>query len=177
MEIKVYCIFDSDYHTDNEKQERYDDARKKNVNLHIWERKEIENYVLNPQVLYRYIEKNRKKGLLNIDIITSKFQSIFEECKEDVHNNYATEIQNRDKSLTFKTASEKAKSIVNSKWNKPEYIVPGKDVIKKLSSWSKHEFGISFNAFQLAKEFRDNEIVPEMNFIIRKIEQCEDFDL
>ena len=47
-EIRIYCILDSDYHTLAEIQFRLEEARKHQVELHIWQKKEIENYLLIP---------------------------------------------------------------------------------------------------------------------------------
>jgi hypothetical protein len=44
--IITYCLLDSDYHSPDEITERRDQARERNVQLHIWSSKEIENYLL-----------------------------------------------------------------------------------------------------------------------------------
>lgn len=54
-EIKTYCILDSDYHTEEEKSSRLADANRKSVELHIWARKEIENYLVIPPAITRII--------------------------------------------------------------------------------------------------------------------------
>jgi hypothetical protein len=54
-DILVYCLFDSDYHTDEEIEERITDAKRLSVELHIWKKKEIENYLLVPSAINRLI--------------------------------------------------------------------------------------------------------------------------
>lgn len=49
--IASYCLFDSDYHTSEELDKRYSQAAAKNIFLHIWHRKEIENYFLIPETI------------------------------------------------------------------------------------------------------------------------------
>src|SRR5439155_18436202 len=49
--IITYCIFDSDYHTEEEKIKRLEDAKANEINLHIWSKKEIENYLLVPSAI------------------------------------------------------------------------------------------------------------------------------
>lgn len=53
--VRVYCIFDSDYRTPGEIQQRKEEARTRRVELHIWSQKEIENYFLNANVIARVI--------------------------------------------------------------------------------------------------------------------------
>jgi hypothetical protein len=52
-EVVAYSIFDSDYHTEEQIAERYDEATKRGVELHIWTKKEIENYFLVPNAVFR----------------------------------------------------------------------------------------------------------------------------
>ncbi|MBI3743043.1 MAG: hypothetical protein HY261_01975 [Chloroflexi bacterium] len=63
QELKVYCFLDSDYHLPEQIEERYVDAKAKNVELHVWRRKEIENYLLDPSVLHRLISARSRKGV------------------------------------------------------------------------------------------------------------------
>lgn len=175
LNINTYCIFDSDYHTLTQKEERYEEAKKHGINLHIWEMKEIENYTLIPNVIYRYINNKKRNGVISLDIVNSKLDAILEGYKEELYSDYATEIQNNDRSLVLKTALIRAKEIVNSKWNVRLSIVPGKKVVKDLSSWSQEEFGVSFSPFHLAREFNIDEIPYELKCLICKIEQNETF--
>ena len=47
--IRVYCLLDSDYHTPQQITARLAQAADAGVDLHIWKRKEIENYLLVPR--------------------------------------------------------------------------------------------------------------------------------
>lgn len=58
--IITYCIFDSDFHTEEEKSKRLLDANEHEINLHIWNKKEIENYLLVPSAICRAIKKKEK---------------------------------------------------------------------------------------------------------------------
>ena len=46
--IVTYCILDSDYHVREEIDQRLKEAKGKNISLHIWQKKELENYLLVP---------------------------------------------------------------------------------------------------------------------------------
>lgn len=54
-EILTYCILDADYNTEQEKKRRREEAATKGVQLHIWHRKEIENYLVVPDAIRRVI--------------------------------------------------------------------------------------------------------------------------
>lgn len=171
-EITTYCIFDSDYHTDEEKEERNNEARRRFVQLHIWSKKEIENYLLSSQVIYRLIKKKGKKvNNLTYKGVESKISEICEDLKEDVIDSIASEIQQKNKRIDFKSAKKEAKSkIINL-----QDMVSGKEVISRLSAWSSDVYKVSLNSKLLAQEFEANEINQEMISIITKIECCIPF--
>lgn len=52
-EFKTICILDRDYHTDAEREKLYQRAEESHLQLHIWEKKELENYILVPQSIFR----------------------------------------------------------------------------------------------------------------------------
>lgn len=60
-QISVYCLLDADYHTPTQKAARKDQAVRSDVRLHIWSRKEIENYLLNAHAIQRAIENRAAK--------------------------------------------------------------------------------------------------------------------
>ena len=53
QEVITYCVLDSDYHTEEEIRDRLEEASVKGVELHVWERKEIENYLFVPAAILR----------------------------------------------------------------------------------------------------------------------------
>ena len=80
--IIIYCLLDSDYHTEEEIASRYNEAEKNGINLKIWKKKEIENYLIVPSAIKRIIEKESKNEI-NIGEIKSKIESLIESLKED----------------------------------------------------------------------------------------------
>ncbi len=66
--ITTYCVLDSDYFSEEEKAHRLQQAIDRNVELHIWSRKEIENYLLVPWAITKrplhYGNRNRTRQYL-----------------------------------------------------------------------------------------------------------------
>lgn len=75
LPIHLYCIFGSGYHTIDEIEEMKASAEKAHVDLHIWSKNEIENFVINETVIYRFISKHKRRG----NILQQK--NIFENCR------------------------------------------------------------------------------------------------
>jgi hypothetical protein len=55
QEVRSYCIFDSDFHTPAQIAARCADAREKGMNLHVWSKKELENYLLVPRAIHQVL--------------------------------------------------------------------------------------------------------------------------
>ena len=177
VHVKCYSIFDSDYHLAEDILKRKQDAISRKINLHIWNKKEIENYAIHPDVILRYIHAKKRKGMINQDILLDKMSEIAGQMKEDVRMNIASEIQSNDKSKGLKQSLKEADTILMERWKSPFDVVSGKIFIKRLALWSQKEFGVSFQAMSLIKEFRPNEVPEEMNVVINAIRLGEPFPI
>lgn len=176
LEIKTYCILDSDYHVEEDKIIRYEEAEKHEINLHIWERKEIENYLINSNAILRAILHDNSEANLSVEIVENKINEIAESLKELITDNYATEISNKDKGLAIKTVNSKARKIVDELWtDKKLWIVPGKKMIKSLSAWSQNEYRVSLNPFKLCRHIQKDEIVTEIKDLLERLEKNIEF--
>lgn len=172
LEIKTYCILDSDYHLQIDVEDRYREARDHSINLIIWEKKEIENYLIIPDAIVRLIMKERTDISIDNEDVNIIINEIVEEMKQGVTDDYATEISSKDKKLAIKTVNEKARHIVNSSWESNKLsLVPGKKLISKLSKWSQDNYGVSFNSFKLARNLLRNEIDIEICDLLEALEK------
>ena len=174
-EIQTYCIFDSDYHTKSEVEDRLTEASNIGLNLHIWSMKEIENFLINPKVIHRIIFQ-KGKGIkdLTLEKLSSQLNIICESYKEGVIDDYATEFQAKDKTIVVKTANQKARDYINAIWDSEKFgLIPGKKFISSLSNWTSSEYRVNLNAFKIAREFKKEEIPKEIEELILIIEKGE----
>jgi hypothetical protein len=179
-DIITYCILDSDYYPPELRKKRLAEAKKKNVQLHIWRKKEIENYLLIPDAIYRVIHKrNRnKKKLSKVNDIRKKIDEIALKLKDVTIDSFAQEIYNLDRSKGISSANKRARKIVEDSWSSFHdriSIVSGKDVFSKLSGWSQRNFGISFSASAVLLEINRNEIDAEITNVINTLEYGSEF--
>ena len=168
--IKCYCIFDSDYHLEEDIEERKEEALRRNINLHIWSRKEIENYVIHPAVILRYIQKNKRKGQITEDILSSQIEMIVDSMKDEFIQDVAEEIRMKDKQLSVKSSMAQAKQRVEERLKKnPLSVLPGKTLLKQMSQWSHTLFGVAISATSLVRYFRAEEVPEEIRNTITTI--------
>lgn len=174
--ITTYCIFDSDYHTKQEKDDRYTQAEERGINLHIWERKEIENYLLEPTVIARVIKaRATKKPPTPAEVEAFLLEACGEE-KDTVQDAMATSILNGDRKLGVGGANKAAREELKTHWDKEKLRqVSGKALLSRLSAWAQTEYGVSIGAVTLARAFKPSEIPQEVQTIMASIQEATAF--
>ncbi|NDY71358.1 ATP-dependent endonuclease [Desulfobacter hydrogenophilus] len=178
--IFTYCIFDSDYHTAEEISTRLDQANDKGIFLHIWSKKEIENYLLIPSALQRVIENNlaKRTSSPSIDEIEQRLMTILSEMEESVLDAISSELLKQNRGWTAGKSNKEARKLICDSKAQEESIISiasGKYVIKKFADWSQQEFGVSLNAIAIAKEMTAQEIPNELIKIVTSIEKSAVF--
>jgi hypothetical protein len=174
--IVTYCLLDRDYHTDDEIEERIQEASRAGVHLHIWTQKEIENFLLNPPAIRRVINR-RAKQPPSTDEITEKMLEICEDFKDTVIDGLAAEIQKRER-IDLVGANRRARDRIATAWAKPETriaLVPGKEVLSKISEWSQRKWDVGFGTATVAANMTRSEIVSEVKTVIEAIESSQAF--
>ena len=179
-EIKAYCILDSDYHTEEEKIDRYADAKRKSVELHIWSRKEIENYLVIPSAITRLIKDRIAKTFepINVKDILKIIDDMTMTLKDATTDAIAQEIFLLNRAKGHTSANVTARKRVNEAWQTYEgriSIVSGKQLFSMLSQWCKDNFNVSFGVMAIAGYVRANELPHEMINVISAIEDGRRF--
>ncbi len=179
--INIFCILDSDYHQKKEIEKRMTEAKKNDIRLHIWQKKEIENFFIIPSLILRVIKKNTKiTKTPTIADIEKEIKKICNKLKVNAIDLIATELQRNNKGLVVKTANEEAREIID-KTKKDEgnilSLLSGKEVISQLSEWSQKNFNTSISYNSLCYEINKDEIDKELLEIILSIENNKDFNI
>lgn len=177
--IQIYCIFDRDYHTSEEIKERYQKAKEQDISLHIWSQKEIENYLLLPSVVHRYISKQVAKRTAPPDLqeVKDEIEKLAWDMEDDVFDRISNEFLARNRKKGSRGANKYAREYMKP-YKENGSIVPivsGKSLLPKLSYWSQSEFSVQISSIGLVKEFHASEIDPEMKHVITAIEHLDDF--
>jgi AAA15 family ATPase/GTPase len=174
--IVTYCIFDSDYHTQDEKNKRLSDAKENEINLHIWSKKEIENYLIVPSAFCRILKRKKRQIDIDEEAIRNTVDNFCEDLKDDVIDSFATEFRNRDTSKDVKTINQQPRKYVNEKWTTEKWsMCSGKALLSKLFIWIAENYKVSLNKFSVAREILLPEVDPEVIKVITCIENKTDF--
>jgi hypothetical protein len=175
----VYCVLDSDYHTQFEIDDRLRDALAKRVQLYIWRKKELENYLLVPTAIQRFISNRVPMRVTppTLDEVRDAMHRIADDLKDIVLDAVANEHWLRNRAGGLTTANREARRLVNPVWADPNArlgLVSGKDVLSALSDWSQTNFGVSFGTATIAQELQEGEIDPEVKAVLTAIERTID---
>lgn len=174
QKIRAYCLFDSDYHLEEEKEERKQQAREHQIQLHILEMKEIENYLIRPNLIRRAIERaappsGRVPSELDVTRIIHHFVEGMLDATQD---RYLTEFLNADRRAGPAAASQKARALMASKCANVRGVlgaVSGKELLSKLSEWSKAELGVSFGVSTLLRLMDRSDVDRELEQFVSAI--------
>lgn len=173
--IEIFTIFDSDYHPDEEIADRYDQAKKRKVRLHVWARKELESYLLVPSVIARVInDGSPATGALDQlqGQVAMKLMAIVAELRDDAladHQGEHTKFhRSKDPSTNIREATRRF-GVREQSGEGILALVPPKIVLSRLSAWSQFEFGVSFGAARVARSVRLGELHPEVAGVLRAI--------
>ncbi len=179
-EIFVYCLLDSDYHTEEVITARYEEARRIGVRLHIWRRKEIENYLLVPSAIVRVMAQKLGKQTEppTEERVRARLEKIAETRKDEAFDAISQEVLSENKSKGTKFANETARKRIDKAWTSFDgklSAISGKFMLSKISEWAQSRFSTMLSARKLARELRQNEIAPEMQAVITAIEEKREF--
>lgn len=173
--IKVFCIFDRDYHNEDEIRKRKEEAQKLNICIHIWNKKEIESYLVIPSVIARVIAKNKPKEcaeLISEEIVTTHIKKFLAIEHNNIIDQYAEEFRQRDKNKQAIAAyNQQARKIVEPYYteNKASHIVNGKDLLAEVRRWAKEKYEVSITHNAIFSEIKSSEVDAEMKKVIADI--------
>lgn len=178
--IISYCILDSDYHIPDEIDERLRESKTRKISLHIWQKKELENYLLVPEAIHRLIGQKAISGKAapSLHAIKKVLQQIAADLLQDTVDSFATCIHARDRKITVATANQRARELVAQRWNSLAdrlSVVGGKKALARIAEWSQKNFGVSLGVASLAAALTVEEIHSEVKDVLSALEGNQTF--
>lgn len=162
--VRCMCILDSDYFPLDLLEEKKTLAQKNNLILHIWNRKELENYVIEPRVLFRLTALPKE----NYESFLQKFEALLDTYQDDVFDQYAEHIVLYRK-CGHSTANKEARKYMNEHWKGVDgklALVSGKKVLRDINRWMRSAYGVSCSLSKIIASFTENDVCDEMKSVI-----------
>jgi hypothetical protein len=174
-EIVPYCILDSDYHLDEDLTARQEDAAERGIELHIWQRKEIENYLLTPGAVLRLL-RTRVKDPANVPSVTDLELIMGDLCdnlKDETFEKYVDEYVLRKRPKRTSDSVRYARRKIDAAWASlrgKTSIVSGKDLLSSLSAWAQQTLGVTIGVSALLQSLTRDDLAEEIVTVITAIE-------
>lgn len=176
--ISCYSVFDRDYHTEEERKKREKDAMDRGIEIHIWKKKELENYLLVPSAIERIIETRSASKFPKASVIADQIDKISEALRKTVEKSIGSEIQKQTRGIDYSTICDRAEKEVAVAWrnrNERWGIIPGKEALSQLSAWTQLNFAVSLTTINIAREMTAGEIDPEIVGVLTAFEKTKPF--
>lgn len=167
-EIETYCILDRDYHTDAEITELYRKAAESHLKLHVWERKEIENYIVTPKSIFKVADLSPDL----YDSFTNELFEVLDTLRTETLGGIMDQLASCDKSKTPSYFYKTAETILDSKWGTLEgrlSVANGKSLISTINAWVRSKYKKSCSRTKLINALAPENIAQEVKDLIKQI--------
>lgn len=176
-------IFDRDYRADDEVA-RVCGELNKHVNLaHIHQRKEIENYVLEPSVIDRALAKriseyNSQTG--NNVKCDEKAQDILMRLTDSLKNKISGQFlskrlehqRSKEPGLDIATINQRLLEEFDNVWGNLSSriaVVPGKDILSYLNKYLQDKYTVTLSPRAIITEMKPEDVSPEIRHLIERL--------
>ncbi len=168
-EIKTYCILDRDFHTESEIEEIRRKAYENHLILHVWEKKEIENYLLTPNSIFRASELPMEEKESFLESLEIELNTLKDSTRDSIMD-YLNYIDKSGKGPSYWL--KEANKILEKSWISLEGILAtanGKNLISKINTFIKEKYGISCSRTKLILALQPEDISQEVKETISKL--------
>lgn len=165
--FKCICILDRDYRMENELNRIKKNAEDAHLNLHIWERKELESYLINPNVLYKFIKDN-----VSYEDFISGLNYALDSFYYELMDQYSNAIHEVDRSKNIQTTNQEARLYIDARWDsldKKLRLINGKNLLSFIIKYMKEKYKVSINKNKIIDKFSVEDVDKEIKNVIDSI--------
>ena len=182
--LKVAAIFDRDFWCDEEIEKIEEELSKHIALACIHRRKEVENYLLNPKVLQRLlekllIEKEKRTGvnLGGVISLSELLKEITEPFKTTFLGQYLSKRINFMKAnITHNddaTLHQETLEMFETKWQNIETrmeVIKGSEILSILREKIQEIYGVTLTDYRIIDEYKIEEIPIEIKKLLKNLE-------
>lgn len=182
-ELSIAAIYDRDYRSEDESNSLKTSLEEEIKLAHFHQSKEIENYLLSPQVLERAVkkaieERAKRMGLKSslefniveiLESVTNEFKSA---CQAQYISKYCAYFKPSGRDPA--TLTRESLDIFDNNWSSMKSrleIVPGKDVLRSVREHFQKSYGISLTDFRILDCYNADEIPQDLKTLLVQLEE------
>ena len=186
--LSIVAIYDRDYRCDEESIELKGRLENEITFAHFHQRKEIENYLLCPEVLERaakkaIYERARRTGETSpanfdiVEILELATAEVELECSGQYISKYCAHFKSNGKDPA--TLTTEALDRFGKKWSRMKSrleIVAGKEVLKAVRDRFQESHGITLTDWRIIDCYKAEEVPQDMERLLQQLDAFRDAD-
>ncbi len=171
---QLFVIADRDYHPDLIALRQ--SLPTAHIQWHIWERTEIENYLLSYTAVRRLLINSENETLFDL-LLKQEFDALLQASRDDANDKLVKAFQEYGRSLKAQwdvaALSSKAREYLNNHWdNERLYLADAKErVLPGLKQWAQRQGLGQFSDRKLAESLFGDELPEEVHQLAARITQ------
>ncbi len=169
--LECILIMDRDYFDEKYLDNIVEQAKDFSLTVLFWDRKEIENYFIDIETIWQFIQKNCQKKVDRF-YIEEQIDEFVRSMLIDLPGQIAQNLQLDNKKLAVPTVLKKANTYIQSRKNdgfSEIDLVSGKKLFSKISEFAQREFGVSFSATTICREMPLSRVPKTIRQTLEKI--------
>jgi predicted ATPase len=181
-QLKMFVVADRDYFpypeeliADLKKKELgFNNSENSHIEWHIWERNEIENYWVTPDIFMRLV-KPKSTAQMTIDegMLKDKFEELLEEQKDEIEGKFMKGFETYSKLFQkgweSETCLKKAKERMKTEWQNKLYYADAKTLQKKLLTWLQSQRQETFSHKRILQVVDKKDLPTEVHHLLNRI--------
>jgi len=177
--FKVACVFDRDGKCDEQVAEISSEMSNLVDCFFFLQRKEIENYFLNVEVLCDVIMKSKQckssKRKDVYDFVEGVICSLADEGKDDLIAQMSSDAMHYgpNKGIDYSTLMKKVMCCINGGWQDFNFRVQvscGKDILRGLRSRVKEKYGITLSDKSIIDSYRPEYVPEDLQLVLKSLD-------
>ncbi len=175
-QIKCFALADKDYRDEKVVQMICKDAEKEHLMLHVWSRKEIENYFIEPEILYSFVPS---KFAIDYNGFLKILDDLLEKQRDSVFDAYATQYRidckllDGGKQWDVSTCNQNARKFLERNWTGRENkiaLIGGKIFLSVLSEYFQSNYKVSLSPRKIIEKFTPDTVPAEIVQFLRDLQ-------
>jgi hypothetical protein len=150
------CLLAADLRSEAEIESRRREARRESIELHVWRRRSLANYLLNPRAIARAARNATGLPAPTDDEIASRLAAVLESMTGRV----------------LEDAPPEARAAVRRSWETQEgqiALAPTRVVLLRMAAWLRQEYGCSIGMPDVMQAFRPEDMSPKLTAVLEAL--------
>ncbi len=171
--LRMFIVGDRDFHPDLASLRA--SLPHENLEWHVWERVEIENYLLSPDGIERLLGKSNDQPTLESAALREELQKLLESSRDTANDRLVKAFQeygrSRDEKWDAATLSKKARLFLQEHWEAEKLaLVDAKDIVLPgIKRWLQSQQLGQFSDKALAEVLGPDDFPPEVRELAQRL--------